>query len=43
MAASAGIAFCISQIFTTRGRPKGLTYGVAPTNGGLYASLDYRF
>jgi membrane-associated phospholipid phosphatase len=43
VAASAGIAFGMSQIFTTRYRPKGLTYGVAPTNGGLYASLDYRF
>ena len=43
VAASAGIAFGLSQIFTTRYRPKGLTYGVAPTNGGLYASLDYRF
>ena len=43
VAASAGIAFGMSQIFTTRYRPKGLTYGVAPTDGGLYASLDYRF
>src|ERR1700761_3117416 len=43
VAASAGIAFGMSQIFTTRYRAKGLTYGVAPTNGGLYASLDYRF
>jgi membrane-associated phospholipid phosphatase len=43
VAASAGISFGMSQIFTTRYRPKGLTYGVAPTNGGLYASLDYRF
>jgi membrane-associated phospholipid phosphatase len=43
VAASAGIAFGMSQIFTTRYRPKGLTYGVSPTNGGMYASLDYRF
>jgi membrane-associated phospholipid phosphatase len=43
VAASAGIAFGMSQIFTTHYRPKGLTYGVAPTKDGLYASLDYRF
>jgi membrane-associated phospholipid phosphatase len=43
VAASAGIAFGMSQIFTTHYRPRGLTYGVAPTKDGLYASLDYRF
>jgi len=43
VAASAGISFGMSKIFTTRYRPKGLTYGVAPTDGGMYASLQYRF
>jgi membrane-associated phospholipid phosphatase len=43
VAASAGISFGMSKIFTTRYRPKGLTYGVAPTDGGMYASLEYRF
>jgi membrane-associated phospholipid phosphatase len=41
--ASAALAFGVSKIFTTRYQPRGLTYGVAPTDGGLYASLDYRF
>ena len=41
--ASAALAFGVSKIFTTRYRPQGLQYGVTPTNGGLYASLDYRF
>ena len=43
VAASAGISFGMSKIFTTRYRPKGLEYGVTPTNGGMYASLEYRF
>ena len=43
VAASAGISFGMSKIFTTRYKPKGLTYGVAPTDGGMYASLQYRF
>jgi membrane-associated phospholipid phosphatase len=43
VAASAGISFGMSKIFTTRYKPKGLTYGVTPTDGGMYASLDYRF
>lgn len=43
VAASAGIAFGVSKIFTTRYQPPGLRYGVTPTDGGLYASLDYRF
>jgi len=43
VAASAGIAFGVSKIFTTRYQPPGLHYGVTPTNGGLYAALDYRF
>jgi membrane-associated phospholipid phosphatase len=43
VAASAGLAFGMSKIFTTRYRPKGLNYGVAPTDGGMYASLEYRF
>jgi len=41
--ASAALAFGVSKIFTTRYQPRGLTYGVAPTDGGLCASLDYRF
>src|SRR3954470_1825041 len=43
VAASAGIAFGVSKIFTTRYKARGLTYGVTPTDGGMYASLDYRF
>lgn len=43
VAASAGISFGMSKIFTTSYRPKGLTYGVTPTDGGMYASLEYRF
>lgn len=43
VAASAGIAFGVSQIFTTRYQAPGLRYGVTPTEGGLYAALDYRF
>ena len=41
--ASASLAFGVSKIFTTRYQPRGLTYGVTPTDGGAYASLDYRF
>jgi len=43
VAASAGIAFGVSKIFTTSYQPRGLHYGVTPTDGGLYAALDYRF
>jgi membrane-associated phospholipid phosphatase len=43
VAASAGLAFGVSKIFTTRYQTPGLRYGVTPTNGGLYAALDYRF
>ncbi len=43
VAASAGIAFGVSKIFTTRYQPRGLNYGVTPMNGGAYAALDYRF
>ena len=43
VAASAGIAFGVSKVFTTRYQPSGLRYGVTPTDGGLYAALDYRF
>ncbi|HEY0265344.1 MAG TPA: phosphatase PAP2 family protein [Rhizomicrobium sp.] len=41
--ASAALAFGVSKIFTTAYHPRGLRYGVAPTDGGAYASLDYRF
>jgi membrane-associated phospholipid phosphatase len=41
--ASAALAFGVSKIFTTRYQPSGLRYGVTPTDGGMYASLDYRF
>ena len=43
VAASAGLAFGVSNIFTTRYQPPGLRYGVTPTDGGLYAALDYQF
>ena len=43
VAASAGIAFGMSKIFTTRYRPRGLSYDIGPTKGGMYASLDYHF
>jgi membrane-associated phospholipid phosphatase len=44
VAASAGIAFVASKIFTTRYREPRLRYSVAPMpGGGVYASLDYRF
>lgn len=43
VAASAGIAFGVSKIFTTSYQSPGLHYGVTPTEGGLYAALDYKF
>jgi membrane-associated phospholipid phosphatase len=43
VAASAGLAFGVSKIFTTSYQPRGLHYGVTPTDGGMYAALDYRF
>ncbi len=43
VAASAGLAFGVSKIFTTRYQPRGLRYGVVPTEGGAYASLAYNF
>jgi membrane-associated phospholipid phosphatase len=43
VAASAGISFGVSKIFTTRYQPRGLTYGVSPTDGGMYAALEYKF
>jgi membrane-associated phospholipid phosphatase len=43
VAASAGISFGVSKIFTTRYQPRGLSYGVSPTDGGMYASLEYKF
>jgi len=41
--ASAGLAFGVSKIFTTRYQPAGLRYGVTPTDGGAYAALSYEF
>jgi membrane-associated phospholipid phosphatase len=41
--ASAALAFGFSKIFTTTYQPRGLDYGIAPTNGGAYASLSYNF
>jgi membrane-associated phospholipid phosphatase len=41
--ASAALAFGVSKIFTTTYHPAGLRYGVAPTDGGAYASLSYDF
>ena len=43
VAASAGLAFGVSKIFTTRYQAPGLRYGITPTDGGAYAALDYRF
>lgn len=43
VAASAGLALGVSNIFTTRYQAPGLRYGVTPSEGGLYAALDYRF
>ena len=41
--ASAAISFGMSKIFTTRYQPAGLSYGVTPTDGGMYAALEYKF
>jgi len=41
--ASAALAFGVSKIFTTTYHPKGLRYGVTPTEGGAYAALSYDF
>jgi len=41
--ASAAIAFGMSKIFTTTYQPRGLRYGVTPTDGGAYAALSYNF
>src|SRR5882757_6218761 len=41
--ASAALAFGVSKIFTTRYQPRGLSYGVTPTDGGMYAALEYKF
>src|SRR5258705_6330879 len=43
VAASGRIAFGASKIFTTRYQPRGLSYGVTPTDGGMYAALQYPF
>jgi membrane-associated phospholipid phosphatase len=43
VAASWGLAFSFSKLVTTRYHARGLSYGVVPTDGGAYASLDYRF
>jgi membrane-associated phospholipid phosphatase len=44
VAASAGIAFGFSKIFTTRYRPHNLQYGLnASPDGGVYAGLRYQF
>ena len=41
--ASAALAFGVSKIFTTTYHPRGLRYGVTPTDGGAYAALSYDF
>lgn len=41
--ASAALALGVSKIFTTTWHPRGMTYGIAPTNGGAAAALEYRF
>jgi membrane-associated phospholipid phosphatase len=41
--ASAALAFGVSKIFTTTYHPRGLRYGVTPTEGGAYAALSYDF
>lgn len=43
VAASAGLAFGFSKIFTTRYRPPGLIYGAEITPGGGYVHLSYNF
>ncbi|HEY4076418.1 MAG TPA: phosphatase PAP2 family protein [Rhizomicrobium sp.] len=41
--ASWGLALGFSKLITTRYHARGLNYGVTPTNGGAYASLEYKF
>jgi membrane-associated phospholipid phosphatase len=43
VAASAGLAFGFSKIFTTRYRPPGLNYGMEVSPGGGYLHLSYNF
>ena len=43
VAASAGLAFGFSKIFTTRYHPPGLLYGAEVTPGGGYIHLSYNF
>jgi membrane-associated phospholipid phosphatase len=43
VAASAGIAFTFSKIFTTRYRAPGLRYGASVTPDGGYVRLSYDF
>ena len=43
VAASAGIAFTFSKIFTTRYRVRGLRYGANVTPDGGYIHLSYNF
>jgi membrane-associated phospholipid phosphatase len=43
VAASAGIAFTFSKVFTTRYRAKGLRYGLEASPDRVYASLEYKF
>ncbi|HZQ39480.1 MAG TPA: phosphatase PAP2 family protein, partial [Rhizomicrobium sp.] len=43
VAASAGIAFGFSKIFTTRYHPPGLIYGAEVLPGGGYVHLSYNF
>ncbi len=43
VAASAGIAFTFSKVFTTRYRAPGLKYGAEVTPDGGYIHLSYNF
>lgn len=43
VAASAGLAFGFSKIFTTRYHPPGLNYGAEISPGGGYVHLSYNF
>lgn len=43
VAASAGLAFGFSKIFTTRFTPPGLRYGAGVSPGGGYIHLSYNF
>ena len=43
VAASAGLAFGFSKIFTTRYHPPGLIYGAEIAPGGGYVHLSYNF